>query len=344
MKHIATPALWHEFYKTAQQFCDLAPWKWFEGTRLFGIKNPATGEIGWCCIMGSGGEHFGLAIYRGAKGLKSCWNLSDANGQTNGYNPEVRNTMHSQDCWMVSFEDANYVAPEQKKHLKALDLKFRGAAQWIVAQSFDVGYTPWLLDEKDLPYLIQCLQQAMDVSIRYEDNDGLLDDNGYLVREASQQNGALQWMDTYLNEEDVEELYEEDAIQPSAAFKKAVSAMPHLNGAVVVSNILMRKSIQENSNVRPWTPMLLVAMQYESGYMFAQETIRHAELRSRVEGFLLGIFKTIKGVPIQLCVHHTPLYDMLEELAEVADIHLVLMTGDEPVLTDFMESLSNFGM
>lgn len=53
---------WKEFYKIAAKFRDAAPWGWLRDKDIFGVKNPETGEIGWCCIMGAAGQHYALAV------------------------------------------------------------------------------------------------------------------------------------------------------------------------------------------------------------------------------------------------------------------------------------------
>ncbi len=344
MKQPQANALWQEFYKVAAQFRDLAPWGWFSDSDIFGVKNPESGEIGWCCIMGELGEHRALAIYRGAKGLDSYYNMSDT-GELAPNNPEFLNSALGQDCMMISFEDAAEVSPEQKKHLKSLNMSFRGPGQWIVAETFEPGMVPWLLDEKDLPFAIQCLQQAMTVAYRYEDSPQLLEHDYTLVRTAKKQaDGSLAWDDVLIDDEDLPEPEETLPLKPSASFLKKAAAMPRLQSALVLCNFLLMQGIQEKKTERPWFPCMLMGIDPGSGIVLTQDMFPLSELPNKIENGLLTLFEVAKGVPVQLGTHHFPLHDMLKTICEKLDIELVLLSGDEAYFTDLVEAVSAFGM
>lgn len=67
-----TPPLkdWKELYKASIEFKNIDAWNWMDDTNIFGVQNPANGEIGYCCILGNLGEVFGLVAYTGTKGLE----------------------------------------------------------------------------------------------------------------------------------------------------------------------------------------------------------------------------------------------------------------------------------
>ena len=39
---------WKELYTEAVEFKEIAPWNWMWDTDIFGVKDPVTGEIGYC--------------------------------------------------------------------------------------------------------------------------------------------------------------------------------------------------------------------------------------------------------------------------------------------------------
>src|SRR5687768_2908174 len=63
------PADGKALYAAAQAFRELAPWKWMRASELFGVRDPRTGMIGWCSIMGAGEECSGLSVHRGDRGF-----------------------------------------------------------------------------------------------------------------------------------------------------------------------------------------------------------------------------------------------------------------------------------
>jgi hypothetical protein len=335
-------ALWQEFYKVAAQFRDMAPWRWMFDSDLFGVENPETGEIGWCSIMGNAGEHFALGVYKGAAGFQSFWDLAELGEEgINIYNPEHRNIAFGQLCWMISFEDASSVYPENKKHLKELGITFRGKGQWITATTNEPGFQPWPIDEKDLPFLILCLQQAMNVAIRAEDTPSLLDEESWLLRKPMLKGNELQWDDTYLEEEDIPEAIFEP-LEPSEEFLKTIKGMKRVEGAMMLGSFLLRQQIQESPKDRPWNPFLLVTLQYGSGFIVTQEMIRYDDLKETLEPFLLQLFKTIGVVTTQLGYHHPPVGDLLEKICAKANIQLFQIPGEEPIFQEMLESMPRF--
>jgi hypothetical protein len=330
------PALWRSFYTLAAQFRDLAPWKWMWDGQLFGVKDPETGLVGWCSIMGGAGEHYALGIYKGEEGLSSYWNISDIGEVLDLDNPEHFNIMHTQSCWMIAFEDAKMTPPEHKKHLTELGLTFRGAGQWIVADDFSPAKMPWLVEEKDLPFIMHCLRQAMDVAIRFKDNPGLMRDDVFLLRTPYQQDGALVWKDEY-EEEDIEVPDTIVPIKIGAKTKAELKALPKIGGAVLLCSVLMPNGIQEKKTDRPWYPLLLVAIQHGSGFILEQELVPYWEMDQKVVDFLMRVFKNIGGTMDQLGIHHAPLSIKLTEFCAHSNIDLINLPGDDPEIMELMQ-------
>lgn len=333
--------LWHNLYETAERFRDFAPWRWLYDSQLFGVQHPDTGEIGWCSIMGMAGEHFALAVYRGAQGLGSFFAMADA-GDLGMSSPEMLNAFLSQNCLMVSFEDANMMSPEQKAHLKSLNKRYRGAGQWVAVQSYDPGFAPTLVDEHDLPYLIQCLEQAMEVAQRAQDDPDLIDREGrWLVRVPDQQSGKLSWSDTFLDDDAMPQPPSPQPVQPSKDFASKAKLLPTMEeGGIAISCFFAPMPIKEHKNKRAWHPVLLLGIAPGSRYIIGQQMANsYAEILPILEDFLLSLFKIAGARPKELIVHHAPMEHWLSELAQAAGCQVRLGSGTEPYFTEPFEAL-----
>ncbi|MDP3062522.1 MAG: SEC-C metal-binding domain-containing protein, partial [Chloroflexota bacterium] len=112
---------WARLYQAAVAFRDLAPWRWMEDDGLFGVTDPETGVVGYCCIMGALGEAFALGLFPGSEGLASFLRL--ATGQVEQGDFEA---ITSQRCLLASFEDRRALDKRDLQIIKGLGLQFRG--------------------------------------------------------------------------------------------------------------------------------------------------------------------------------------------------------------------------
>src|SRR4051794_5666607 len=93
-------AEWQAPYCAAARFFGMKPWTWMLDSDVFGVRNPATGEIGYCCIMGAAEEHYALAVYLGTEGLEVLKKIGLREVPTDPFSVLIM-----QKCLMASFED-----------------------------------------------------------------------------------------------------------------------------------------------------------------------------------------------------------------------------------------------
>ncbi|OAS21351.1 DUF7309 domain-containing protein [Paenibacillus oryzisoli] len=138
-----TAEQWQGLYEAAAAFKKAECWNYFENVHVFGVENPLNGDIGYCCIMGNGGELYGLAVYFGLETL-----LGMLSGE------EDIDPMFSQHCLMLLFDSRDELYPSELKQIKELGLKFRGANAWPTFRLYEPGFVPWpIQNEGDLTFL-----------------------------------------------------------------------------------------------------------------------------------------------------------------------------------------------
>lgn len=147
---------------------------------LFGVENPKSGEIGYCCVLGELGEVYGLVVYLGTAGLEQHRKIQS--GKVHAGSPDFA---YSQSCLTAWFGGRRDLDNSDLKVVRELRLKFRGSDAWPQFRSLQPGYLPWYLTENEAKFLTLCLEQACQVAVHFEKHPDLLTAparNLYLVR------------------------------------------------------------------------------------------------------------------------------------------------------------------
>ena len=171
---------WKKLYAAAESFSEIGCWDWMSDSDLFGVENPADGEIGYCCVLGELGEAYGLVVYLGSLGLEQHRKI-----QSGKMTARSRDFLCSQSCLTAWFGDRGDLDDTDLKMVKALGLKFRGRDTWPQFRSLRPGYLPWYLCESEARFLAVCLEQARQVALDFAGDPDLFDPPAkkhYLVR------------------------------------------------------------------------------------------------------------------------------------------------------------------
>jgi hypothetical protein len=128
---------------------------------LFAVEDPATGEVGYGGVMGSGGQQFGLHVFIGAEGFDGFRKLVD--DQVEPESMEAAMLMRSV---AVGFESREMLDRRDHEVVRALGLRFRGRGVWPWFRSQRPGYAPWYLDQDEARLLDVALRQGLEVAQR----------------------------------------------------------------------------------------------------------------------------------------------------------------------------------
>ena len=185
---------WRSLYRAAIDFWQIQPWQWVNDTDLLGVKNPEDSEIGYCCVVGALGEFLGLVVYLGTEGLESYLKIQTSES------PE-EDVLSTGKCLTASFEDRKSLQKPDLEVIKRLGLRFRGPKSLPLFRSYEPGYYPWYINQRQARFLTHALRQAADVSLRIKQSRNLLTDSGkgrFLVRIPEQRGQDLHWKDEWL--------------------------------------------------------------------------------------------------------------------------------------------------
>ncbi len=327
---------WKALYEAARDFGKIECWKWMADSDLFGVQNPATGEISYCCIMGMAEEVYGLCAYSGSEGLAGYLKV-----ECGEVSPEDVETMFIQDSLTLFYEDRDAVQKEDMDVIKGLRVKFRGHNAWPVFRQFKPGYHPWFFTQQEALFFKVLLGQAIDVALRFREDKELLpakSRNRYFVRVPSKREGTIVWRDEWREPAPVrcEELPlgSVDEIR----IRRIKGTVSRQKGALEIDCFLTPAPVQEKPDERPFYPDAVVMIEHDSGIVTDLQLANLSERRKTVQEAFLHHIETIKSVPEMVLVRKEDVFRSLEPLAAALSVNLT-MTEKLRHMDNFKEGL-----
>lgn len=148
--------LWKPLYSSIKEFIRTEPWNLFENEDVFIVQSPVDGQMYLCCIMGDGGEEFGLNAFRGAQGMRNFEKMVMRHGD----GPPDRNLMYELDTLSFTLSPRDYMEKQDLAIFKKLMFTFPGGG-WPLVRSYRPHYYPWFLTEPEIESLTHCLTQTL---------------------------------------------------------------------------------------------------------------------------------------------------------------------------------------
>lgn len=334
----SSPSLrqWRALYQAAVEFNEIECWTWMYDSDLFGVQDPASGEIGYCCVMGNLGELFALAVYLGSEGLEGYLRIQA--GEILPGDPEV---LTVQKCLMASFENREDLRRRDLQVIRELGLKFRGRNAWPLFRSYRPGFVPWYLTEQEAVYLTLALEQAKEVALRFKEDAGLLTPpadrpSSFLVRMPERTESGWRWHDEWLEPPPPER--EEPLIEPLderllEGIKGTVSAR---RGIWEVDLFYFPGAVKEGE--RPYYPQMLLWVDHGTGLILGFDLAKPGEYGLGFAERFAELVEDLHVLPQEIWVRREETFALLEPLAEGLGIRLK-WTDELPLLEEAQDSL-----
>ena len=306
---------WRALYEAAGAFKQLAPWEWMLDSDVFGVRNPETGQIGYCCVMGNLGQHFALGVYLGDEGFRGYLRL-----QVGEYWPPDTGALYIQHCLSASFEDRAMLSKQDRDQIKALGLKYRGRNAWPVFRNYTPGYFPWYLSGAEARFLTLALHQTCGVAERFRADEGLLSPPGVgqiLVRANEQ--GA--WRDAWYAPDVAEPPLPPppvDEVRLRRLRQMEWQRLDTWEGDCFYSS----QPVQERQGGRPYYPMVGMFVDKRTGFVLPPMLGGPENWRAEFQNHLLTTIEQVHAAPRQIAVRSRELHDLLVPVAEPLGIKL----------------------
>jgi hypothetical protein len=313
--------VWKNLYDAAIAFRETACWEWMSDSDIFGVQNPESGEVGYCCVLGQLGEVFGLAAYLGSAGLEQYRKVQS--GKVDARSPEFA---YSQNCLTVWFGDRNDLDQGDLKVVKELGLKFRGSNAWPQFRSLQPGYLPWHLTEGEATYLALSMKQAQEVALCLEKDPNWLSGPGkdhYLVRVPVDRDGGRAWESRWLKPAPIAKPEVRSYPLDEVRLRRIRNAAATRRGIWEVDSFYMPTPVAEEG--RPYFPYSILAADHQSGLILGSALAEPSDWEAKFSPAILDCIENNSVLPSALWVRKEELRDLLEPLASRLDIEVRLM-------------------
>lgn len=306
-----TLAQWKKLYSLMQEIRDFSPWDFIEESDLFAVEDSESKEIGFVSIMGGIGEHYSIAVYRGEEALNGFRDLCETDPNDDSVHQQILEISNLQ----ASFEDREYIADEDRQIIRKLGLSFRGKNEWPMFRSYHPGHVPWFIDGDEARFLIQALEQTLEVIPRFEENPSIIDpdeEGGFLIRRMVTKGGKSKWIDSvwYETDEYSDQIeFYPDMIALSKIEKKSMGTF-----SVEMDIFISPAPVQENDEI-PYFPYILLMVDVEQGTIVSHELIPPVpDLKTmwkKMPAHITNAILTLPAMPEEIYVTSFDLYDAL---------------------------------
>jgi hypothetical protein len=157
---------WSNLFQAAHQFLQAAPWEWINSEEILAIENVMSGEVGYCSILGSGRQEYGIGIYMGDTGFLAFLKLVAGKIKPERFFDDANFSMLS-----MLLVDRYTLQKKDLEIIRSTKLQFRGKNAWPLFRSMLPGYIPWFFNKNEALYMTNVLQQVLLVADRIKRNE-----------------------------------------------------------------------------------------------------------------------------------------------------------------------------
>lgn len=301
---------WKELYASARMFKEYAPWQWMEDSDLFGIEDPESGEIGYCCVIGALEEMLGLLVYTGSEGISLVEAL-----QSENLLPDDEDIHAMQKCIALTFDDRGMQDKKDLEVIKTLGLKFRGRQAWPLIRSHAPGFLPWYVNGSEARFLNIALRLTMGVAERIKEAPDLLnppEEGHYLVlyKEKQDDDG---WREKWVKPAPYEKRKVEASVD-DLRLARIVAGSQRVEDSWEVDFFFAPFVVDEGE--RPFFPYVALFTVHKVDYVLNFSLALYSDFEGEFQFAFLEFLEKTKILPKTIMVKKDVVYDFFKPAAD----------------------------
>ena len=330
----STKEQWLELHEAFREYCQAAPWQWFDDTDIVTVQHPSGEQKGYCVVMGSGGIIRGLAVYLGDEGLAGYLQLLSGEVEAGSLDSLDRTNALS-----AMLADREELTKQERDAIRSLGLRYRGRGRWPLFQNFKPGCLPWRLEGNDVAFLTWALRSITDLSYMVEKGELALRDedapHSFLTR--TFHDG--QWHDSW-----------DHLIMPLPPRAPDYADLERLrqlaeSKSEIVSTwelgiFYLHTPLREEAHSRPYFPLFAMIVHTESQFVLHESFMEPAPSDSDRQELVVKLLETMPGLPPEIVVGTPRMAQLVESITE--PLGIALSVDDTEVLWAVTEELFGF--
>lgn len=341
-KHRGVPPLsaealqaWEELLQVADELRANEPWLHASNVATFGVRDPDSGEVNWCRILGQDLQFFGIAMYPGDASYATLQRAEAR--QVEEYDIQI-----SQKVAILEFTRSADVTPECKVILKQLRRSYRGANAWPDLVWREPGYVPIPPSE---PIMLRRIANtlrglvAMMPWLRQQPHRGICPEAGlaFVIEPPFEANRLVQVPIPRVKPAPVEvPVHDRIAarrLQQNASIAQGPWFIDWFSGFGVVDG--------PEAAGRPYFLGYMVLLDVERDHMMNLDVARIEEVPAKLHQILLGAIPQA-GCPPRLVIRRASLMPILKPLADDLGIDLLLDPAGIEITHGVAQSMMSF--
>lgn len=156
----ASSEQWLQLFGLARELDKLKPWDFFWGEELIAIKLPGRRQPVFCSSLGHDDYH-ALSIHPNRQALDGYLRMVNASVDEPHYV-----SLSYQNSLICFFDARDNLHSRDKRLIKDLGFRFRGAGHWVYFRAVATGFAPWWPNAKQVKLMIAAFEQIRELCLQ----------------------------------------------------------------------------------------------------------------------------------------------------------------------------------